>query len=258
MNRLILYTLSFFFCTLGAIAQSAEKQLAQGNKRYNLKKYNEAETLFRGASSKNAKSVAPAYDKANAIYRQYQNTESIQQYQNALKTTTDKKEKHKIFHNMGNAFMNQKNYSAAVEAYKNALRNNPQDEETRYNYALAKQKLKDNPNQNNQDNKDNKDNQDQNKDKNQDENKEDKNQDKKDQGDDKKDQNQDQGKDQQDQNKDQGKPDREQQKQEQSKQQMDNMLRALDNAEKGVRERVQNKEREKEGKPVRATSTKDW
>lgn len=253
MSKLILYILSLF-CTFASMAQSAEKQMAQGNKRYNLKHYNEAETLFRGASSKNAKSVVPAYDKANAIYRQYQNTESIQHYQNALKTATDKKEKHKIFHNMGNAFMNQKNYSAAVEAYKNALRNNPQDEETRYNYALAKQKLKDNPNQNNQDNKDHQENKNQNKD----QNKDDQNQDKKDSGDDKKDQNQDQGKDQQDQNKDQGKQDREQQKQEQSKQQMDNMLRALDNAEKGVRERVQNKEREKDGKPVRATSTKDW
>ena len=38
-----------------------------------------------------------------------------------------------------------KNYEAAAEAYKNALRNNPNDEETRYNYALAKRKKKDNP-----------------------------------------------------------------------------------------------------------------
>ena len=39
----------------------------------------------------------------------------------------------------------EKEYGGAVEAYKNALRNNPNDEETRYNYALAKEYLKNNP-----------------------------------------------------------------------------------------------------------------
>jgi len=37
---------------------------------------------------------------------------------------------------------------------------------------------------------------------------------------------------------------------------MDNILNALDNQEKQVRERLQN--RDKEGKPVKATTTKDW
>jgi hypothetical protein len=41
--------------------------------------------------------------------------------------------------------MKEKNYAQAVEAYKNALRNNPSDEQTRYNYALAKKFLKENP-----------------------------------------------------------------------------------------------------------------
>jgi cytochrome c-type biogenesis protein CcmH/NrfG len=41
--------------------------------------------------------------------------------------------------------MNEKDYTQAVEAYKNALRNDPSDEETRYNYALAKKMLKENP-----------------------------------------------------------------------------------------------------------------
>jgi predicted negative regulator of RcsB-dependent stress response len=52
---------------------------------------------------------------------------------------TIKTSKHKAFHNLGNVFMKKKNYTEAVEAYKNALRR-PSDEETRYNYALAKKK----------------------------------------------------------------------------------------------------------------------
>ncbi|KAF5410701.1 MAG: hypothetical protein C5S43_04410 [Candidatus Methanocomedens sp.] len=39
--------------------------------------------------------------------------------------------------------MNEKKYQEAVEAYKNALRSNPKDEETRYNLALAKEMLED-------------------------------------------------------------------------------------------------------------------
>jgi hypothetical protein len=52
--------------------------------------------------------------------------------------------------------MKEKNYTEAVEAYKNALRNGPSDEETRYNFALAKKMLKENPPKNNKD-KDKKD-----------------------------------------------------------------------------------------------------
>src|SRR5690606_26598861 len=165
--------------------------------------------------------------------------EAVSSYQTALKSAKTKEEKHQIFHNMGNAFMKLKDYGSAVEAYKNALRNNPNDEKTRYNYALAKKMQKENPDQN-KDKKDNKQNQDQNKDK-----KEKKDQQKKDrQGDkDKKD-------------KEQPKPNPQQQKQNQSKQQMENMLKALDNHEQGVRERIQG--REQKGKPVSSPTQKDW
>ena len=50
-----------------------------------------------------------------------------------------KKEKHRAFHNIGNTLMQNKKCREAVEAYKNALRNNPSDEESRYNLALAKE-----------------------------------------------------------------------------------------------------------------------
>jgi len=111
--------------TLQITAQSAQKTLATGNKEYNGRKYAQAESNFRVAASKEAKQGVPAYNKANAIYRQYQSSESITAYQQALKNAKTKEEKHKIFHNLGNALMNKKEYGAAVEAYKNALRNNP-------------------------------------------------------------------------------------------------------------------------------------
>ncbi len=192
----------------------------------------------------------------------------LQAYQTALKSAKTKEEKHQIFHNMGNAFMKLKDYGNAVEAYKNALRNNPNDEKTRYNYALAKKMQKENPDQN-KDNKDNKQNQDQNKDKKDQDNKDDQNKDQKDTNDQNKDKKDDKGEqdkkdpqdkdgknDKGDKDKEQPKPNPQQQKQNQSKQQMENMLKALDNHEQGVRERIQG--REQKGKPVTVPNQKDW
>lgn len=249
------------FCHCFVFAQNSQKEVVIGNQLFQMRKYNQAETNYRKAVSKNPTNSLALYNKANAVYRQYQNNESIAAYQQALEMAQTKEEKHRIFHNMGNAYMNQKNYSAAVEAYKNALRNNPADDETRYNYALAKERLKNNPdqNQNNQDNQnqDKQNNQDQQqnqKDQNKDQ---DQNQDQKDNKD--QNNNSDNQKDSEEQKEDkqnEQKPDPNQQRQQQSRQQMENMLKALDRHEKGVRERVQQKD--KKGQPVQVPSQKDW
>src|SRR5690606_35405368 len=64
--------------------------------------------------------------------------EAIERDHQAAELAEEKPLKHKAFHNKGNAFFQQKKYPEAIEAYKDALRNNPGDEETRYNLALAK------------------------------------------------------------------------------------------------------------------------
>lgn len=249
-------------------AQSYKSELANGNQSFSVKNYTKAEQTYRKASAKEKQNTAAKYNKANSIYKMQSMNEAVSSYQTALKSAKTKEEKHQIFHNMGNAFMKLKDYGSAVEAYKNALRNNPNDDKTRYNYALAKKMQKENPDQN-KDNKDNKQNQDQNKDKKDQDKKDDQNKDQKDQNDQNKDKKDDKGdqdkKDQQDKDgkddkgdkdKEQPKPNPQQQKQNQSKQQMENMLKALDNHEQDVRERIQG--REQKGKPVSSPTQKDW
>jgi len=75
----------------------------------------------------------------------------------AIESTEDKSLKHKSYHNLGNTFMKEEQYQVAVEAYKDALRNNPTDEETRYNLAYAKSKLKDEKNDGSKDGDDKED-----------------------------------------------------------------------------------------------------
>src|SRR5699024_11514396 len=59
--------------------------------------------------------------------------------------------------NLGNISFQEKNYAQSIEEYKNALRRNPKDDETRYNLRLAQLLLKkQQQEQQNQDKKDRK------------------------------------------------------------------------------------------------------
>jgi tetratricopeptide (TPR) repeat protein len=143
MKNLLQYSL-LLLCA-AVFAQDKDKNLDKGNKAFEKKEYADAEANYRIAHSKAPTKASASYNLGNSIYRQGMESEAKFAYANAIDIAKTKEDKHKAYHNLGNVFMKEKNYSGAVEAYKNALRNNPRDEETRYNYALAKKMLKDNP-----------------------------------------------------------------------------------------------------------------
>lgn len=116
------------------LLRSAEDNLAEND-------FSAAEATYRKAISKSPESVKARYNMANMYYGKEKPAQSVSRLKQAAKIAETKEEKHSIFHNLGNSFMQQKKYKEAVDAYKDALRNNPKDEETRYNYALAKKML---------------------------------------------------------------------------------------------------------------------
>lgn len=269
MKRIVVGIISFVFSM--SYSQNKDKKLFEGTQSFAEKKYISAESDFRVSQSNNEEKKAVAnYNLGNSIYRQNQPGEAKYKFLNAIEIAKTKEEKHKAFHNLGNTLMLEKNYQGAVEAYKNALRNNPADEETRYNYALAKQKLKENPP---------KDDKDKDKDKNKDQQNQDKkDQDQKDQNDknqDKKDK-EDNGKDKDKKDSDKGKDDdknkegdNKKDKQDgdkkedengnpkpsgANKQQIENLLNAVNNAEK----KIQDKVNAKKVKARSSTNEKDW
>jgi tetratricopeptide (TPR) repeat protein len=231
-------------------AQEKDKFLPQGNDNFSNKNYADAEANYRLSQAKFAKKSNASYNLGTAIYKQNQPAESKYQFEKAIKDAKSKAEKHQAFHNLGNAFMKEKDYTNAVETYKNALRNNPSDEETRYNYALAKKMLKENPPKNDKDK--NKDKKDDKKDK---KDKKDKNKDNKDKGD-----NKDKDKDKKDGNDKKDKQDKDDGEKPQpkpsgaSKQRIDNLLDAVNNEEKKVQEKVN--AQKVQGNPKK--SDKDW
>jgi hypothetical protein len=260
MKRIILIAL--FSISSFLSAQKKDKNLYEGTKEFGNKNYINSEANFRISQSKNEEKRAVAnYNLGTSIYRQNHPGEAKFKFFTAIESAKSKEEKHKTYHNLGNTFMLEENYQAAVDAYKNALRNNPYDEETRYNYALAKQKLKENPPKGNQDNKD-KD-KDQNQNQNQD-NKDDK-KDKKDNGNDKDKKDSDQGDKDDNKNKGNKKEDKNEDKKDDkqsqnpkpsgaNKQQIESILDAVNNAEKNVQDKINAKKVKAQPK----TNDKDW
>lgn len=176
--------LGIFLLSPGMVsAQKAErKNVREGNKLFGKEKYTEAEIAYRKGLEVNSRSPEGIYNLANALYKQEKFKEAGQQYEQVLNQLTDPSQLAQVFHNMGNIFMQEKDYMKSVQAYRQSMRLNPSDDETRYNLALAQKLLRDQQQQ--QQNQDqNQDKQDQDKDKqNQDQNQQnqDQNQDKKD------------------------------------------------------------------------------
>lgn len=247
--------------------------LAEGGEELSKGDFSDAEVNYRKAIAINPSEEIGKYNLGNAYYNKAKNDEAMMRFKQAASIATTKPEKHKAFHNLGNTFMNAKDYQNAVEAYKNALRNNPTDEETRYNLALAKEMLEKNPpkggdgeddnqdkkeNEDQKENQENKDNKDQNKDGDNEE-KED-NKDTGDQKDDNKegDKEGENEKPQEPKKENEGDQTKDQKQQptpgQMSPQQIKNLLDAMNNEEKKVQDKI-NVQKQKGAK---VKSTKDW
>ena len=213
---------------LSASAQKESDDVRDGNKLYKSSKFTEAEIAYRKGLIKNPKSFEANYNLGNALFRQKKYAEACQQYDHAVALKpSEKKDIAAAMHNVGNSLLVDNKIEESIKAYKTALKNNPHDDETRYNLAYAQLMLKKQQQQQKKDNKD------KNKDKNKDQQK----------------------KDQQDQNKDQQKKDQQQQqvKQQMSKENAQQILDALMQDEKNTQDKAKKQQ-------VRGTkkAEKDW
>lgn len=156
-------------------AQSDRQFIRNGNRLYRQQNYAKAEIEYRKALSKNPSNPQALYNLGTALLMQQKDSAAVQQLQNAAKTETSKYRKAMAWHNIGVACQKHKLFSEAIKAYEESLRNNPADNETRYNLALCMRQQKNQKNQDKQQDKNkqkqnnkDKDNKDKNKDKNQD------------------------------------------------------------------------------------------
>ena len=170
MLRKFFVHISLFF--LGLIAVKAQESLNtlifRGNRSFDKQKYGEATSTFSEAVKKNEKDFGAHYNLGNSLYKIKKYDEAIAEYQKAQKNTNNKDEKAASYYNEGNAHLQNGDGEKAVNAYKNALKFDPDNEAILKNLQIAKKKQKQKDNKQNQQNQ--QQNQQNNQDKNQDNN----------------------------------------------------------------------------------------
>lgn len=153
---LFLFTGSFLY------AQNDAKDVYYGNKLYYSGKTVESTDLYRQALKENPNNQKAHFNLGNSLYKNAlqiraskQNfvqgnkqvtpdslanlvfEEAAQSFASVANTISDKDTLHRAWHNIGNCYLQKKEYQQAVDAYKKSLKYNPKDEETRYNLAYA-------------------------------------------------------------------------------------------------------------------------
>lgn len=151
-------TVALLLVAVTASAQTDRQYIREGNKQFRVGQYDKAEVSYRKAVEKNPKNPQAAYNLGNALMAQKKDSSAVQQFEQATRIETNPLRKAAAYHNMGVICQTHKMYGEAIEAYKNALRLNPNDDETRYNLVLC-QRQKKKQDQNQQQNQNNKDDQ---------------------------------------------------------------------------------------------------
>mgnify|MGYP003444596075 FL=1 len=141
---------------LGLVTVKAQESLNtlifRGNRSFDKQKYGEATSTFSEAVKKNEKDFGAHYNLGNSLYKIKKYDEAIAEYQKAQKNTNNKDEKAASYYNEGNAHLQNGDGEKAVNAYKNALKYDPDNEAILKNLQIAKKKQKQKDNKQNQQN----------------------------------------------------------------------------------------------------------
>ncbi|MEN9001685.1 MAG: tetratricopeptide repeat protein, partial [Flavobacteriales bacterium] len=148
----ILLTIALSVFSVTGISQSHKIELSEGNSFYEQTQYNNALSHYDSALNLESNYYPAYYNSGNANYRIAQKSndslkadyfdKAVLFYSSALSDAKTKLEKSVAHYNTGNAYLEQKKLKESIESYKDALRNNPMDEDARYNLSYALLKLK--------------------------------------------------------------------------------------------------------------------
>jgi Ca-activated chloride channel family protein len=163
MKFLLLSFFSLLFFVSNA--QTWTDSLLKARQLYKSGDYENALKYYNNLDKSKPENIDLSNEIGQAAYKSGDLESAQEKFENGLNNKKSKEDKAKSYHNLGNSKMSKKEYQAAVNFYKEALRNNPNDEETRYNLSEAIRKLQKND-QNNNNNQDNQSNNNQNDDKN--------------------------------------------------------------------------------------------
>lgn len=138
--------------SLAAFSQTDRDYIRRGNRLMRDSVYDKAQVEYQKAIEKDNTNPISHYNLGNALLYQNKAEDAMKEYETAARLEKDKGRLAQIYHNMGVILQSAKQFDKAVACYRNSLRNDPTNDETRYNYALSLFQLK--KNQGGQDNQD--------------------------------------------------------------------------------------------------------
>lgn len=155
MKRILIF-ITLLLIPAVFFAQKERKYIRSGNDKYMASSYNNAESDYLKALDTDSLSFAANYNLGNALYKQKKYDQALSKYSYAQNLTDDPNQLTKAFSNLGNTQMKlaeqklsegnmqevMQNLQQAIESYKNALRNDPNNTAAKYNLSLAKEILK--------------------------------------------------------------------------------------------------------------------
>lgn len=173
MGKKLNYILILSGLFLGSISFSQDlerKNIYYGNEAYQNQEFEEALEYYEEALKANPYSYKANFNLANAYFKlgAYQKASDL--YSMLVDMAPTAYDRSKVYHNLGNAQLANQKLNDAINSYKEALKLNPSDEETRYNLAYALELKKEQQQQQQQQNQEQNENQDENQNENQDEN----------------------------------------------------------------------------------------
>lgn len=135
------------FSNINAMSQSskAEEFIRVGNERYKKQEFSQAATEYNKAVEADPSAIIAKFNQANAVYKQDQKVDAAKLFSGVIKEAAEKDMRNKAWYNKGVILSQQKNLEESIEAYKNALRNDPLDKEARENLQKAMLELKKKP-----------------------------------------------------------------------------------------------------------------
>ena len=134
------YFFLFVACLLSiaTMAQADRQFIRTGNRYYRLQNFAKAEAEYRKAVAVNGENAQALYNLGCALMMQQKDSIAVEQFQKAGSLEKSALRKAKVYHNIGVVCQAHRIYGDAIKAYEESLRNNPSDDETRYNLALCK------------------------------------------------------------------------------------------------------------------------
>ena len=138
----LIFMLSFLILLSNGYSQSNRSTLNDGVDKYEEKKYTDAEVDFRKVVENSPKNFEANFNLGTSYYKQEKYEEAIKSFTSSFESAKDNEARGKVFHNIGNSLLKSDKIEQSIEAYKNALKFNPNDQDTKYNLSYALEMLK--------------------------------------------------------------------------------------------------------------------